>query len=229
MENVSGVLEYESGALFNEFIAILSTKYHCSFKVVDCSSYGVPQRRKRLVVIGAKQRKIELVPQSEEPALTVRAAISDLPRIGAGEVDLTDPLHRASKLSQLNRVRIKHSRQGGTWRDWPAELVAPCHTKEKGKGYRGVYGRMSWNEPAPTMTTQCYGFGNGRFGHPEQDRAISLREAAILQSFPKDYQFFEPGKFPGFKTVGRWIGNAVPVELAFNIANVISKEISGRG
>jgi DNA (cytosine-5)-methyltransferase 1 len=79
------------------------------------------------------------------------------------------------------------------------------------------------------MTTQCYGFGNGRFGHPEQDRAISLREAAILQSFPRDYQFFEPGKFPGFKAVGRWIGNAVPVALAFSIANSISMEISGRG
>ncbi|AZB56147.1 DNA cytosine methyltransferase [Cereibacter sphaeroides] len=227
MENVSGVLDYKSGELFNEFIKILSAKYHCSFKVVDCSLYGVPQRRRRLVVIGAKQRRIELDSGSKEPALTVRTAISDLPKLGAGEIDLVDPLHRASKLSPLNRKRIQHSRPGGTWRDWPAELVAPCHTTEKGKGYGGVYGRMSWDEPAPTMTTQCYGFGNGRFGHPEQDRAISLREAALLQSFPKDYQFFEPGKFPGFKTVGRWIGNAVPVALAYNVANVISMEISG--
>jgi DNA (cytosine-5)-methyltransferase 1 len=229
MENVSGVLEYKSGELFGEFIQILSKNYHCSFEVIDCSRYGVPQRRKRLVVIGAKQRRIELPSNGNEPAMTVSAAISDLPKLGAGEIDPSDPLHRASKLSALNRERIKHSKPGGSWRDWPSELVAQCHTKDRGKGYRSVYGRMSWNEPAPTMTTQCYGFGNGRFGHPEQDRAISLREAAILQSFPRDYQFFEPGKFPGFKAVGRWIGNAVPVALAFSIANSISMEISGRG
>ena len=228
MENVSGVLEHDSGRLFGQFIAILSKKYHCSFEVVDCSKFGVPQRRKRLVVIGAKHRKISLVSDTSEPSLTVHTAISDLPRLAAGEVDPADPLHRASRLSSLNKERIRHSKPGGTWRDWPSELVAPCHTKKKGKGYGGVYGRMSWNQPAPTMTTQCYGFGNGRFGHPEQDRAISLREAAILQSFPRDYLFFEPGRFPGFKAVGRWIGNAVPVALAFNIANAISTEISGR-
>lgn len=228
MENVAGVVDYKSGEVFREFIGVLSRKYVCSYEVVDCSRYGVPQRRKRLVVIGAKQRKVTLPDYQCDTLISVQAAISDLPALCAGGVDPVDPLHRASKLSPLNRARIKHSKPGGTWRDWPDSLIAPCHAKETGKGYGGVYGRMSWNQPAPTITTQCYGFGNGRFGHPEQDRAISLREAALLQSFPRDYRFFEPGVFPGFKAVGRWIGNAVPVALAFSIANAISAEILNR-
>ena len=85
---------------------------------------------------------------------------------------------------------------------------------------------MSWDEPAPTMTTQFYGFGNGRFGHPEQDRGISLREGAILQTFPRYYEFVEPGNPVKFKTVGRMIGNAVPVELARAIARAIKRHLS---
>jgi DNA (cytosine-5)-methyltransferase 1 len=80
---------------------------------------------------------------------------------------------------------------------------------------------MEWDKPAPTMTTQCFGFGNGRFGHPEQDRAISLREAAILQSFPPDYAFIDAEEHPAMKEVGRWIGNAVPVRLAHAIGTAI--------
>ena len=104
--------------------------------------------------------------------------------LAAGEISAKDPLHRRRRLSDLNLRRIRHSTPGGTWRDWPPELVAECHKKKSGKTYPSVYGRMPWNEPSPTMTTQFFGFGNGRFGHPDQDRAISLREAAMLQSFP---------------------------------------------
>ena len=99
------------------------------------------------------------------------------------------------------------------WRDWPENLRAECHKKDSGKSYPSVYGRMEWDKPAPTMTTLCYGFGNGRFGHPEQHRGISLREAALLQTFPMDYQFTETPKQINFKGVGRMIGNAVPVRL----------------
>ena len=109
--------------------------------------------------------------------------------------------------------RIEASRPGGTWRDWKATLVADCHKKISGKTYASVYGRMCWDEPAPTITTQFFGFGNGRFGHPEQNRAISLREGAILQSFPKNYMFTPPGEPIHKKSVGRLIGNAVPVQL----------------
>ena len=105
-------------------------------------------------------------------------------------------------------------------------LVADCHRAESGRTYPGVYGRMEWDKPAPTMTTQCYGFGNGRFGHPEQDRAISLREAAILQSFPRDYAFVPKDGEVSFKVLGRLIGNAVPVDLGRAIARSINTHLA---
>ena len=226
MENVAGLLDYKSGALFDNFLNIMKERYFCSAQIIDCSNYGVPQRRNRLVVIGSKKETLSLPAPENSSANTVRSAIENLSPLEAGQIDSVDPLHRCSSLAEINLKRIRHSQPGGTWRDWPSDLVAKCHRDSRGKGYGGVYGRMSWENPAPTMTTQCYGYGNGRFGHPEQDRAISLREAAILQSFPKDYKFFEGQNFPGFKTVGRWIGNAVPVALAEEIAKTIQLEIS---
>jgi DNA (cytosine-5)-methyltransferase 1 len=148
-----------------------------------------------------------------------------LPPIEAGEADSKDMLHLASTLSDKNLERIRASKPGGTWRDWPHHLLADCHKVDSGKTYPSVYGRMEWDKPAPTITTQSYGFGNGRFGHPEQDRAISLREAAILQGFPKSYKFVPPGEVIHFKRVGRLIGNAVPVELGRAIAKSIIKHL----
>ena len=125
--------------------------------------------------------------------------------------------------------RIKASRPGGSWRDWDEDLVADCHKKGSGKTYPSVYGRMSWDELAPTMTTQFYGFGNGRFGHPEQNRALSLREGAILQSFPRSYKFARKGEQIFRKTVGRLIGNAVPVKLGEAIGKSILRHIGEFG
>lgn len=166
---------------------------------------------------------VELVEPTHSPEqyVKVRQAIGHTEPISAGEVSATDALHKASALSPLNLQRIRASVPGGTWRDWPEELIAECHKRDTGKYYNNVYGRMEWDELSPTITTQCYGFGNGRFGHPEQDRAISLREAALLQSFPEDYAFTEAGKPVYFKVVARHIGNAVPVELAKAIARSI--------
>ena len=114
-----------------------------------------------------------------------------------------------------------HPKSGGTWRDWDRSLVAHCHKKKSGKTYPSVYGRMAWDEPSPTMTTQFFGFGNGRFGHPQQNRAISLREGAILQSFPRNYKFVAKGEPVYIKTIGRLIGNAVPVKLGKAIGKSI--------
>lgn len=229
MENVSGLLEYEGGSLFKEFLTIIETKYSCFHQIIDCSDFGIPQKRKRLVVIGSKGRTTSLQKPRSSVSATVRDAIGHLEPLHAGQIASYDALHRSSKLSEINVARIRASRPGGTWKDWPEELVANCHKVNSGKGYGGVYGRMEWDRAAPTITTQCYGFGNGRFGHPSQDRGMSLREAAILQTFPESYEFFEEGKFPGFKSVGRWIGNAVPVALAEQIANSISEEIKALG
>lgn len=139
----------------------------------------------------------------------------------AGKTSWHDPYHKAAGLSELNLRRIKASKQGGTWRDWPDELVARCHKQESGNSYSSIYGRMIWRAPAPTITTQCCGFGNGRFGHPKQNRAISLREAARIQTFPDDYEFVHPDDPHSITTISRFIGNAVPVKLARVIAKSI--------
>ena len=138
---------------------------------------------------------------------------------------MLDRLHQCSKLSPLNLERIRASKPGGTWRDWSKDLVAQCHTQKSGKTYPGVYGRMEWDQPSSTITTQCFGFGNGRFGHPEQDRAISLREAALLQTFPADYEFVAPNHPIAISHVGKLIGNAVPVKLGQVIAQSILQHI----
>ncbi|MFN7194041.1 MAG: DNA cytosine methyltransferase [Rhodospirillales bacterium] len=117
--------------------------------------------------------------------------------------------------------RIRASKPGGTWRDWPISLQAACHRRRSGKTYPSVYGRMEWDAAAPTMTTQCFGYGNGRFGHPEQHRAISLREAAMLQTFPPDYEFVADRDVVKFNRLGRLIGNAVPVRLGEVIAKTL--------
>ena len=214
MENVPRLIEQN---VFSEFVSGLeSNDYSVSYQIVDCSKYGVPQHRNRLVLLASKLGKsISLISPAEfggEPK-TVKAAIGALPPLEAGTSHPLDRLHQSSALSATNLKRIKASRPGGTWRDWPEDLIADCHKKESGKTYPGVYGRMEWDAPAPTMTTQFFGFGNGRFGHPEQDRAISLREGAILQSFPLDYAFVPPDGFIYQKSIGRLIGNAVPVTL----------------
>lgn len=214
MENVPGLKDQD---VFETFVKNLKKLgYHTHHEVVDSSIYGLPQRRRRLVLLASKFGEIGLLSPEElgTKPKKVEDVIRDLPPLKHGEVDRNDPLHRCSALSPLNEKRIRHSKPGGTWRDWPKELVAECHRKASGKTYPGVYARMKWDEPAPTMTTQFFGFGNGRFGHPEQDRAITLREGAIFQGFPADYEFVSPGAPIHMKTLGRMIGNAVPVTLA---------------
>ena len=156
---------------------------------------------------------------------TVKEAIGHLPPIKAGTSHPKDALHQCSALSEINMRRMKASKPGRTWRDWPMELLADCHKKSSGKTYPSVYGRMTWDDPAPTITTQFFGFGNGRFGHPEQDRAISLREGAILQSFPPDYEFTRPGEQVCQKSIGRLIGNAVPVRLGEVIGRTLVEHV----
>lgn len=202
--------------------------YYIDEKIVRCADYGVPQTRERLVVLASRLGRIRLVPPTHrgESYLTVRQAIGDLPPITAGgDPPADDPLHRACRLSALNLRRIKATPEGGGWQDWPARLRLNCHKRNSGKTYPSVYGRMCWDDLAPTLTTQCFGLGNGRFGHPEQHRAISLREAAILQTFPRAYQFVGPGERVTFKNIGRHIGNAVPVRLGEIIAQSIMEHL----
>ncbi|HBQ99187.1 MULTISPECIES: DNA cytosine methyltransferase [unclassified Roseofilum] len=225
MENV---LHLKNHAIFQEFISQLKAlKYYVNSHEVNCLNYGIPQSRKRLVLLASKFGKINLIPPTHNPNnyQTVRQTIENLESLSAGQFSQVDRLHKCSKLSELNLRRIRASKPGGTWRDWSQDLIAECHLKSSGKTYPAVYGRMEWDKPSPTITTQCFGFGNGRFGHPEQDRAISLREAALLQTFPRTYQFVPSDRPVVFDVVGRLIGNAVPVKLGMVIARSILEHI----
>lgn len=225
MENVPRL---QKQAVFSEFVSELRDKgFQVTHKVVNCCDYGVPQHRQRLVLLASKLGPIEMIGPTiaAKSYRTVRDVIDNLPPLGAGEGCPDDPLHIACELSPLNLKRVRASKAGGTWRDWDRPLVASCHKKSSGKTYPSVYGRMSWDEPSPTITTQFFGFGNGRFGHPEQDRAISLREGAILQSFPRGYKFV-PKNAPVYRRIiGRLIGNAVPVKLGEAIGRSIVSHV----
>lgn len=229
MENVPRLLEFKGGEVFASFERILrDAGYQVHHEIAFAPDFGIPQRRSRLVVLASRHGQIKLDRSigAGRPT-TVAAAIGDLPAIAAGGIDIADPMHRASRLSERNLARIRVSRPGGSWRDWDEELRADCHRTDAGKGYGSVYGRMSAERPAPTITTQFFGFGNGRFGHPEQDRGLSLREGAILQSFPRQYAFVRPGEPVQFKKLGRMIGNAVPVLLGQAIARSIRLHLEG--
>lgn len=232
MENVPQLQDFP---IFDDFLRNLKDEgFHFTEvpeeRIVFCPDYGMAQRRYRLVVMASRLGSISLIPKTHSSSQykTVRDVLSKLPELAAGEISEQDSLHRCSRLSDKNLERIRTSTPGGSWRDWPPELIADCHKKKSGKTYPSVYGRMNWDAPSPTMTTQFYGFGNGRFGHPEQDRAISLREGAILQSFPKSYQFVRPGDPYSFKGVGRLIGNAVPVRLGEIVGHSIQKHLENQ-
>lgn len=212
MENVPDVTKHD---VYHDFVANLKQQgYDVWADKVECVAYGIPQKRRRHVLLASKIGRVSLLPPTHaDKPITVHEAIGALPHLKAGEQDPYDSLHRCANLSELNLKRIRASKAGGTWQDWPVELRAKCHQKASGQTYRNVYGRMQWDKPAPTMTTLCTGFGNGRFGHPEQDRGISLREAALFQSFPLNYQFYPAGKPFNFQSVAKMIGNAVPVRL----------------
>lgn len=228
MENVPAIASFKLKSVLADFVKTLeSQEYYVKYQVVFCPDYGIPQTRKRLVLLASKRGKIELIPPThkKEDYMTVRDAIGYLPPLEAGENSQADALHRCRSLSPLNLQRIEATPYGGGWKDWPKELQLKCHQEESGKSFGSVYGRMVWEEPAPTMTTLCTGIGNGRFGHPEQNRAISAREAALFQTFPITYKFFQNEQEVSLVKVSRYIGNAVPPKLGEVIAQSIKIHI----
>ena len=228
MENVPELVTFKKGRAYHDFVERLEQDYTVTqYPAVFCPEYGIPQQRKRLVLLASKFGELELLEGTHKPNQykTVKDVIADLDPLEAGQISQKDVYHKASRLSKLNLQRIKASLPGGTWKDWPDDLVAQCHQGKRGKGYSSVYGRMKWDDLSPTITTQCHGFGNGRYGHPEQNRAISLREAARLQTFPDDYEFVPPDGPHHITMIARFIGNAVPVELAQVIAKSIKQHL----
>ncbi len=221
MENVPQLRKYP---IFEDFVnGLRKMGYFVNYKVVNAPKYGIPQKRIRLVLLASKKNEIGLIPETHDSQScpVVKDIIKELPRIKDGEVCEEDALHRSWRLSKVNKKRILQSKQGGSWLDWDEDLRLECHKKKRGSTYKAVYGRMKWDQQSPTITTQFYSYGTGRFGHPVQNRAISLREGALLQTFPEDYKFFKDGEDVSFSEMGRHIGNAVPVRLG----EVIGKSI----
>jgi DNA (cytosine-5)-methyltransferase 1 len=199
---------------FYEFIELLDKlKYWHAHDVVMACHYGVPQRRRRLILIASTLGPIEFPerthgPNTKNPQLpTVWDRISSLPAIKAGETHPSIANHQAAALSALNLERIISTPRGGSREDWPKKLELVCHQEHS--GHTDVYGRMLKNQPAPALTTRCISLSNGRFGHPTQNRAISVREAACIQTFPMGFVFQG-----NLASMARQVGNAVPVRLA---------------
>lgn len=226
VENVPG-LKGKGSDVLDVFKQMLEKEgYQWDERVLYAKDYGVPQNRRRYVLIASRLFKPEIPKPTygNKPGLmpytTVRQTIAKYPAISAGESHKTVPNHRCANLSELLLKRIKATpHDGGSRTDWPGYLVLKCH--QSFKGHTDVYGRMKWDEPSPTLTVKCFSLSNGRFGHPEQDRAISLREAAALQSFDDDYVFFG-----SIQEIGRQIGNAVPVLLAKVMGDYVLMEHS---
>ena len=214
VENVPGMKRRSAAhGLFGEFIEEIAKTHHVSYNVVCSADYGVPQTRRRLILVASRLGEIAVPLPTHGPAAgsshsTVRDWIATLPPISAGGGRTAVDSHRAMRLSTLNLERIRATPEGGDRRDWPSHLWPDCH-RGGFVGHTDVYGRLSWDKPAPALTTRCISYSNGRFGHPSQDRALSAREAARLQTFPDRFRFAG-----SLTSQAKQIGNAVPVVLA---------------
>lgn len=217
MENVPGL--YSTGReVFSRFLAALGkVGLNSSFEPqLDMADYGIPQHRKRLILVASRGEP--RLPRRSHGAgtkkgyVTVRAAIGYLPEIAAGYRENNVRRHSCKSLAEVNLKRIHLTpHDGGSRKDVPADLWIPAHLKHRGHG--DTYGRMRWDEPAPTLTCKCMSVTNGRFAHPDQDRGISMREAALLQGFPRTYKLPD-----NFEVAQRCIGNAFPPLMAEKVA-----------
>lgn len=226
MENVAGLPKLEPDNL-KYFTDILDKEgFSWETKIVNALNYGVPQNRKRFVLLASKEDDMK-IPEGEYDGIsksykTVGDVIRNLPPLMVGTEDPTIPNHKCANLSELNKIRIQETpKNGGSRTSWRTDLWLKCHLNEDGTPknvHSDVYGRMSWEKPAPTLTTKFNSITTGRYGHPEQNRAISLREGALLQSFPKDYKFYG-----NMESIARQIGNAVPPKMAEELGKIFLK------
>lgn len=228
VENVPGITRGAGRETLEKFRRTLKRcSYGCVEGILDAKHFGVPQNRRRFVLLAARSGRAPELPEPThgrggKKLRTVRDAIRGFPPIAAGESCSRVPNHRAARVSDLNLRRLRATpHDGGDRRSWPEHLWLTCHRKDN-SGHSDVYGRMAWDLPAPALTGRCHSISNGRYGHPEQDRAISLREAAAIQTFPARYKFF------GYsKAIARQIGNAVPVLLARRLGEQILRAAEG--
>lgn len=225
VENVPGVLrkKRESGLeSFIEWLEISGYKVH--FEVHNTNDYGVPQNRKRFTLVANRIGGTKIFPKKDNNKLVVKDVIGQkngFSEISAGTKDETDFHHSSPSISNLTLKRLqKVKKNGGNRLDFAndAELQLSCFIG-RDNSFKDTFGRLWWDRPSPTITTKFFSVSNGRFVHPEEDRALSIREGATLQSFPKDYKFYGTS----YSSIARLIGNAVPPEYAKRIGQAILK------
>ena len=229
-ENVRGVLSGNNKTYFDKYLKYLGRKgYQTVWDVLDSADYGVPQHRMRVVAISVRN-DLKVKPTLPVPThsrdgsegtkrwVWVKDVIGNLRSLESGESDPTDPLHAAPFHTESTLKIIRAiPKDGGSRKSLPDNLVLPCHKRlGNGKGAESVYGRMKWDEPGPTITGGAIRPSSGRFIHPDQDRGITLREMARLQTIP-DVFTFEGSK----EAIAEMIGDAVPLELAKAIARQV--------
>ncbi len=216
VENVPGISSNPESPL-GEFLASLEgMKYNIApdAMVVDMSLYGIPQKRRRFTLLASRVSEISL-PKPTGKITTVRDVLgvaNGFPKIEAGTKDETKFMHTSAGLSRKNLERLRMTKKDGgsrsCWQNKKAYQL-PCYASDE-KKFPDNYGRIWWDKPAPTITTKFFSISNGRFAHPEENRGLSLREGAALQTFPKDYEFIGTGM--GF--IAKMIGNAFPPDFA---------------
>lgn len=215
IENVPGLNSRNESPLLKFKAFLNSLGYKFDDGIINCNDYDVPQKRMRYVLLASRLGEVKLPSPSKKARLVLRDVIGGskaLKPIPAGYVDATENYHSATKLSAINLKRIQATpHDGGSRLAWKNnnELQLNAY-KGKDGCFRDVYARLFWNKPAPTITTKFISYSNGRFGHPTQDRALSVREGAILQSFPNDYRILTKS----IMDAARIIGNAVPPNMA---------------
>ncbi len=222
VENVPGLNNGCGKEIYEEFLEILA---ECEFSdpaadLLDAKHFGVPQTRKRFILLASKQGPISLpIPQIDpDQFVTVKECIKKYPKIVDGKESKDYPNHIARKLQPHHKCIVEAvPEDGGSRRDvTDTSILLKCH-QEKPNAHRDVFGRMAWDKPAPTLTSRCTDVYSGRFIHPKQNRGISLREAAALQTFEDNYKFFGTS----ISGISRQIGNAVPVKLAEQLGKSI--------
>lgn len=218
-ENVPGLFEDRR---FRSLVKRLKKLgYKGKSDILNAADYGVPQRRRRLIYLAGRDGQLEFAPTSKKRK-KVRDAIGGLPPAGKSGDSLHDlPVKRSDRIIALIR---KIPKNGGSRTDLPTDDQLECH--RKCNGFKDVYGRMRWDDVAPTLTSGCFNPSKGRFLHPEEDRAITMREAALLQGFPKRY------RFPNLKSksaIALLIGNALPPPFIAAHGRIIRKVLINNG
>jgi DNA (cytosine-5)-methyltransferase 1 len=202
---------------------LIALGYEVSAEVHDLSKFGLPQRRLRALVVAKLGGSFSPVLPTIDRVRTVRDVIADLPPIAAGECDVFDPMHVCPTMAVATRERMQAiPHDGGSWIDIPQEkahLRIPSMNVDKPGSFPDVYGRLSWDKPAPTITRECSSPGNGRYTHPDQDRLLSVREMSLLQGYPSDYVFTG-----SLSSRYRQIGDAVPPLISALLAEAVADD-----